>query len=70
MSRSAWFLRSLADRDTHRGDYSIVTRSVHAVCGIEFEPLKRTNGAPIVLVPFPPDPQQVCPECKRGSGSR
>jgi hypothetical protein len=34
----SWYLRSLADADTHRGDYSIVTRSVHAVCGIEFVP--------------------------------
>jgi hypothetical protein len=34
----SWFLRSLADAGTHRGHYSIVIRSVHAVCGIEFVP--------------------------------
>jgi hypothetical protein len=26
----SWYLRSLADADTHRGSYSTVTRSVHA----------------------------------------
>jgi hypothetical protein len=41
-----WFLRSLADRDTHCGDYSIVTRSVHAVCGIEFVPTELPLGGP------------------------
>ena len=64
-----WFLRSMSDRDTHRGIYSITTRSVHALCGAEFEPLKRTNGTPIVLSPAPPDPDQVCQEC-RGGGAR
>lgn len=57
----------MADADTHRGTYSITTRSVHAVCGAEFQPLKQTNGAPILLVPLPPDPDQVCPECARGA---
>jgi hypothetical protein len=61
-----WYLRSLGDADTHRATYSIVTRSVHAVCGAEFEPLKTTNGAPIVLVPTPPDPAQICPVCQHG----
>jgi hypothetical protein len=34
----SWYLRSLADADTHRGSYSTVTRSVHALCGVEFVP--------------------------------
>jgi hypothetical protein len=36
---------SMSDGDTHRGIYSPATRSVHARCGIEFQPLKKTNGA-------------------------
>jgi hypothetical protein len=52
------------DRDTHKGIYSITTRSVHALCGAEFEPLRRTTGAPIVLTPSPPDPEQICPQCR------
>lgn len=61
---SGWFLRSMGDRDTHCGSYSITTRSVHAVCGIEFQPLKRTTGAPIVLA-APPDRDQICLRCQR-----
>lgn len=41
---TGWFLRSMSDGDTHRGIYSPATRSVHARCGIEFQPLKKTNG--------------------------
>lgn len=59
-----WYLRSMGDRDTHRGTYSIATRSVHTACGTEFQPLKQTNGAPIVLVGSPPDPDQICPDCR------
>jgi hypothetical protein len=60
-----WFLRSLADRDTHCGDYSIVTRSVHALCGIEFVPKELPLGGP-ALPGNPLDPAQVCPACARG----
>lgn len=67
MTGLGWYLRSMPDADTHRGVYSITNRSVHARCGAEFEPLRRTNGAPIVLTPSPPDPGQVCPIC---SGER
>lgn len=42
----SWYLRSLADADTHRGHYSIVTRSVHALCGIEFVPRQLPLGGP------------------------
>ncbi|MGH3823767.1 MAG: hypothetical protein ACRDRA_13205 [Pseudonocardiaceae bacterium] len=68
--KQAWYLRSMGDRDTHCGTYSIMTSSVHAACGAEFEPLKRTNGAPIVLTPAPPDPDQICPTCQRGGRTR
>jgi hypothetical protein len=57
----------MGDHDTHRGIYSPATRSVHAKCGIDFQPLKRTTGAPIVLIPSPPDPHQICPVCRARS---
>lgn len=57
----------MGDADTHRGVYSPATRSVHARCGVEFEPLTRTNGTPIVFTASPPDPEQVCPQCHRES---
>jgi hypothetical protein len=62
----SWYLRSLADRDTHRGNYSIVTRSVHALCGIEFVPRVLLLGGP-ALPGSPLDPEQVCPVCARGA---
>jgi hypothetical protein len=64
-----WFLRSLADRDTHRGSYSTVTRSVHADCGAEFVPRALPLGGP-ALPSSPLDPDQVCPECYRARNAR
>ena len=64
---SGWFLRSMSDGDTHRGIYSPATRKVQARCGAEFEPLKKTNGAPIMLVAVPPDPVQICSACHGGA---
>jgi hypothetical protein len=40
----SWYLHSIADADTHRGSYSTVTRSVHAVC--EFGPRALPLGGP------------------------
>jgi hypothetical protein len=42
VARMSWYLRSLADADTHRRDYSIVTRSVDTgatgrVIGVNFQ---------------------------------
>lgn len=65
--RSTWFLRSMDDADTHRGVYSPATRSVHAECGIEFQPVE--VGWPPKRGPlsgYPPDPDQVCPQCRDG----
>lgn len=64
-----WYLRSLADRDTHHGEYSATTRSVHARCGIEFVPLKLADGGPLALPDNPPDPDQICPQCYRGKST-
>jgi hypothetical protein len=35
---AAWYLRGTGDHDTHYGTWSGVTRTVHALCGIEFPP--------------------------------
>lgn len=61
----SWYLRSMGDRDTHRGTYSITAGIVAADCGLGFVPLTQTNSAPIVLNGDPPDPDQVCPECQQ-----
>lgn len=67
-TRSAWFVRSMASADTHRGVFSPATQSVHARCGIEFV------QAPVGLPPkrgplpgYPTDPDQVCPICRDGA---
>jgi hypothetical protein len=49
--RPVWFLRSMTDRDTHRGVYSPATRSVHATCGIEFIPYG--SGWPLTESNYP-----------------
>ena len=51
----SWYLRSLADADTHLGSYSPVTRSVHALCGVEFVPRELPLGGP-ALPSNPLDP--------------
>lgn len=58
-----WYVRSLADQDTHRGELSLVTHSVRAVCGVEFVPLKALRNRGPELPGQPPDPEQVCPAC-------
>ncbi|MGH3898773.1 MAG: hypothetical protein ACRDTA_11080 [Pseudonocardiaceae bacterium] len=65
----SWYLRSLGDHDTHRGSYSIVTRSVHSVCGVEFVPRRLLPGGP-ALPGHPQDPDQVCPQCRAVGVSR
>lgn len=66
LQRTGWFLRSVGDADTHRGVYSDVTRSVHALCGVEFVPRPLAGGRN-ALPGEPADPQQVCPQCRRAA---
>jgi hypothetical protein len=66
----SWYLRSMGDHQTHRGQYSITTRNVHSACGVEFVPMKLSTGAPIVLVSPRPDPAQVCRDCRGDGGER
>jgi hypothetical protein len=41
----------------------MVTRSVHALCGVEFVPRPLPLGGP-ALPGSPLDPDQVCPACR------
>jgi hypothetical protein len=75
--RSAWYLRSLGDHDTHRGELN-QDGLVLAACGAVFMPrptLKVVGPPPGELVAAgpalkgnPPDPEQVCQECGHGGG--
>lgn len=70
-----WYLRSLGDHDTHCGSLH-KDGTVSALCGARFapQPTMRVVGpplgelatGPLALPGNPPDPEQVCPECKRG----
>lgn len=69
-----WFLRSMGDHDTHRGELrpdGVVT----AVCGLRFTPRptltvtgqppdQQLIEGPLALRGNPPDPEQVCPDCQ------
>ncbi len=58
-----WYLRSTADRDTHRG-LLLRNGTVMADCGVVFKPLKALRDRGPALPGYPPDPGQVCPTCK------
>lgn len=59
-----WYVRSMGDNDTHRGRYCATTRSVHALCGMEFMPLPiGWRGLRLALPGQPPDPEQICSDC-------
>ncbi|HET9258171.1 MAG TPA: hypothetical protein VFO16_23650 [Pseudonocardiaceae bacterium] len=72
-----WYLRSLADHDTHRG-WLGGDGAVLALCGASFTPkptLRVVGEPPGQLVDGPPElalppfPEQACPECQReGNG--
>ncbi|MGH3800095.1 MAG: hypothetical protein ACRDTD_08200 [Pseudonocardiaceae bacterium] len=74
----AWYLRSLADDDTHRGWLGGDGR-VLALCGAQFipKPTVRVIGEPPGrLVDGPPElpiapvPEQICPACQRERNGR
>jgi hypothetical protein len=60
-----WFLRSMADRDTHKGRFSTVTRSMRAVCGIEWVPRRFGLRERLALPGEPPDSEQIYLICSR-----
>ena len=57
-----WYLRSLGDRDTHRGELR-PDGTVTAVCGAVFRPVQYLGKDP-ALSGEPADPQQVCLTCR------
>lgn len=61
-STSRWYLRSMGDRDTHRGDLN-GDSTITAECGLKFRPIG-LPGNRVSLSGFPPDPEQVCPKCR------
>jgi hypothetical protein len=66
---SRWYLRSLADHDTHRG-WLGGDGSVLALCGASFipKPTVRQVGQRLVDgfldLGVPPVPEQICPSCQ------
>ena len=65
-----WYLRSLADHDTHRGTWSGASRSVHSMCGLVFQPVALPYGGfsclerhrtKSDLLAVPPRGHQWCP---------
>jgi hypothetical protein len=75
-----WYLRSLADQDTHHRTLS-TDGIAWARCGVSFAPRPmlqvigppqgRLIDAPPALRGYPKDPDQVCPQCQRdGGGTR
>jgi hypothetical protein len=61
----SWYLRSLCDRDTHRGELRH-DGTVIALCGITFRPRLLPAGT-VALPGQPPDPAQICPRCYRAA---
>jgi len=72
---SRWYLRSLADHDTHRG-WLGGDGSVLALCGARFTPKPTVRQVGQRLVDGFPDlgsrpiPEQICPACKGKAASR
>ena len=58
----SWYLRSMANYDTHYGELG-QDGIVMAECGAQFWPRLLTFDRR-ALPRYPPDPDQVCPECQ------
>ena len=60
----SWYLRSIGDRDTHRGELQ-PNGIVRSACGVSFQPRTLPYGR--LALPGPPqDPDQICPQCRDG----
>jgi hypothetical protein len=65
-----WYLRSMDDHDTHRGELA-ADGTVTAACGVRFQPRPLPLGR-VSLPGHPYDRDQVCPACdtRRREGAR
>ncbi len=63
----SWYLRSLADADTHRGARR-ADGAVVAACGVVFQP--RLLRIALPGAGDPPDPDQICPPCYRAKATQ
>lgn len=61
----SWYLRSLCDRDPHRGELRH-DGTVVALCGVTFRPRLQPAGT-VALPGQPPDPAQIYPQCYRAA---
>lgn len=59
---ASWYLRTLADQDTHRGEPQM-DGTVLAVCGAVFRPRALYLLGSLALPGGPADPDQICPAC-------
>jgi hypothetical protein len=64
----SWYLRSIGDRDTHRGELR-KDGTVVALCAATFRPRLLPSGA-VSLPGQPPDPTQICPQCQSAQDAR
>jgi hypothetical protein len=62
-----WYLRSMGDHDTHRGEQR-ADGTVVAACGVVFQPRPLRIALPGAR--DPPDPDQICPPCYRARDTR
>jgi hypothetical protein len=65
---SSWYLRSLSDHDTHKGELR-PDGTMLALCGVQFEPRPLPLGR-IALPGHPQDPEQICAKCRAAGGTR
>jgi hypothetical protein len=61
----SWYLRSMADQDTHRGELG-ADGLVVADCGARFPPFPLPFGR-VALPGHPYDPDQTCPRCQQAA---
>lgn len=65
----SWYLRSMADHDTHRGKLQD-DGTVVAQCGIQFPPRPLPFNRISLPPAYPVDPDQVCPQCQPAKRTR
>lgn len=65
----SWYLRSMADQDTHRATKLRPDGTVAVECGLEFRLIQLAPGR-LALPGDPYDPDQICHTCSPAQGAR